>query len=251
MEAWLEAEYNTGVATGEFFVPLPRRTIWDPGHFFEFRHGRQWGYAGDYGEEIGMQLIRRWLPWLLAVSLSAAPSASRVAAVEETAGGTIFLPLVARNYDPVAGLRRIHAPFFNVADITGQKFSEMAIFWFGRVSWSDNYTDVRVAYNAGELVIYTATFDRQLWHNNTASTAGTRSACISTWLAPSAVRPPHPAIVSSPNSTMAVRFPPHPRRRIAAMEPVGFPRPLRSRPLLAGEGTRSITTMTPVIAAGR
>ncbi len=116
-------------------------------------------------------LLRRWLPWLLAMSLSAAPSASRVAAVEEAASGTIFLPLVARNYDPVAGLRRIHAPFFNVADITGQKFSEMAIFWFGRVSWTDNYTDVRVAYNASELMIYTATFDRQLWHNNTASTA--------------------------------------------------------------------------------
>lgn len=85
------------------------------------------------------------------------------------AGSTVYLPVVTRSYDPLATTRRVNAPFFNVADITGQKFSEMAIFWFGRVGPTENYTDVRVAYNTTELVVYAAIFDRRLWYDTTPS----------------------------------------------------------------------------------
>lgn len=130
-----------------------------------------------------MKVLRNVLLYLLVLTLIVSPAASRALAVEEAAGGTIYLPLVARSYDAVANLRRIHAPFFNVADITGQKFSEMAIFWFGRVSSTDNYTDVRVAYNTSELVIYTATFDRWLWYDTTPSVSDlTRWDSVSLYL---------------------------------------------------------------------
>jgi hypothetical protein len=106
----------------------------------------------------------------LAVSLSAAPSASRVVAVEETAGGTIFLPLVTRNYNPVAGLRTVNAPYFNVANVLDtQTFQQMAIFWFGKITTSENYADVRVGYNNTELVIYLALIDRYIYSQSAPS----------------------------------------------------------------------------------
>jgi hypothetical protein len=79
----------------------------------------------------------------------------------------LYLPLISRNYNPLAGQRIVNAPFLNTTDIMGQKFDEMAIFWFGKVGPTENYTDVRVGYNSTELVIYTATIDRRLWYDTT------------------------------------------------------------------------------------
>lgn len=116
-----------------------------------------------------MSLPRRYLPWLLALSLVAAPSVSHVAALEETAGGTIFLPLVTRNYNPIAGLRTVNLPY--VPDLIGSnpepppswriaRLSDMSIFWFGKITDAENYVDVRVAYTESELVVYVAVIDR-------------------------------------------------------------------------------------------
>lgn len=65
-------------------------------------------------------------------------------------------------------VRRVNAPYFTTNDLS-QKFGEMAIFWFGRVTPTENYADVRVAYNVIELYVYVAVFDRQLWYNTTPS----------------------------------------------------------------------------------
>jgi hypothetical protein len=48
----------------------------------------------------------------------------------------------------------------------------MAIFWLGKVTSIDNYTDVRVGYNRTSIFIRTGTFDRKLWFDlhPTAST---------------------------------------------------------------------------------
>lgn len=68
---------------------------------------------------------------------------------------------------------QVNAPFFSVTDVTRDRFDEMAIFWFGQVSRTSNYTDVRVGYNNDALYLYLAVFDRQLWYDNdtTPSTA--------------------------------------------------------------------------------
>lgn len=55
-------------------------------------------------------------------------------------------------------LPRIHAPRFEGPI----PFEQSAIAWFGQVFPTRNYTDIRVGYNARELFIYLAIFDRHL-----------------------------------------------------------------------------------------
>ena len=45
----------------------------------------------------------------------------------------------------------------------------MAIFWFGKVTINENYTDVRIGYNQTKLYVYLATFDRLLWYDPSPS----------------------------------------------------------------------------------
>jgi len=65
----------------------------------------------------------------------------------------------------------INAPYFPVANVTGERFEQMAIFWFGQLSRDTNYTDVRIGYNDTALYLYLASFDRQLWYDTTPSPA--------------------------------------------------------------------------------
>lgn len=108
------------------------------------------------------------LAWLLA--LSAQPS------LTQAAGGTVvYLPLVTRNYNPLAGQRTVNAPYFSDLVVNQpcpggptppwciQRFSEMAVTWFGKITPNDNYVDVRVAYNDTELIVYLALIDRYIW----------------------------------------------------------------------------------------
>ncbi|HCI79992.1 MAG TPA: hypothetical protein DHW02_09895 [Ktedonobacter sp.] len=61
---------------------------------------------------------------------------------------------------------RVNAPFFN----SPVPFNQTAIFWFGDVTSTDTYTDVRVGYNSQELYIDLQTVDRYLWYDtNTKS----------------------------------------------------------------------------------
>ncbi|BAM00826.1 MAG: hypothetical protein KatS3mg049_0725 [Caldilinea sp.] len=67
---------------------------------------------------------------------------------------------------PAASMRRVNAPFFN-GEIP---FEQTAIFWFGRLSESSNYADVRVGYNQEKLTVYLAIFDRHLWYDEAPTT---------------------------------------------------------------------------------
>lgn len=74
----------------------------------------------------------------------------------------VFFPLISA---PNNNVLQINAPFFD-GDI---RFSETAIFWFGQVNLTDNYADVRIGYNADELYIRIAAFDRRLWYDTEPS----------------------------------------------------------------------------------
>jgi hypothetical protein len=65
---------------------------------------------------------------------------------------------------------RVNAPYFAVADVD-ERFSELAVFWYGAVTPTTNYTDVRIGYNDTELFVYLATFDRRLWYDTSPATA--------------------------------------------------------------------------------
>lgn len=58
----------------------------------------------------------------------------------------------------------IHIPFFT----TAVPFNQTAIFWFGDVSPTDNYIDVRIGYNASELYIDLRIVDQYLWYDANA-----------------------------------------------------------------------------------
>ena len=46
---------------------------------------------------------------------------------------------------------------------------EAAIFWFGRVGPTENYSDVRVGYDEAGLFLRITTFDRRLWYDQDAA----------------------------------------------------------------------------------
>jgi len=66
---------------------------------------------------------------------------------------------------PLPPLLRVNAPYFT-GDIV---YGETAIFWFGRVTQTENYADVRVGYNDDELYVNMIVFDRRLWYNESPS----------------------------------------------------------------------------------
>ncbi len=77
---------------------------------------------------------------------------------------SLALMLMLGNVTPghaATPIRRVNAPHFD-GDIV---YSEAAIFWFGRVTSTENYADVRVGYNDQELAVYLNIFDRLLWYD--------------------------------------------------------------------------------------
>ena len=61
--------------------------------------------------------------------------------------------------------RRVNAPHFSGAI----PYEQTAIFWFGRVTPTENYSDVRIGYNDDELYLQLNVFDRRLWYDTTPS----------------------------------------------------------------------------------
>lgn len=62
-------------------------------------------------------------------------------------------------------VRRVNAPYFSgVMD-----FNQAAVFWFGRVSSTENYVDVRVGYTPVNLYVRLDVFDRYLFFDTTPS----------------------------------------------------------------------------------
>ncbi|PMP73212.1 MAG: hypothetical protein C0183_23200 [Roseiflexus castenholzii] len=96
----------------------------------------------------------------LVVAAALRPSAGYAGQNGISAEHTVYLPLVTRS-GCAAEPPRINAPKFTGAI----PFERTAIAWFGRVSPTQNYTDIRVGYNAAELFVYLAIFDRHLWYD--------------------------------------------------------------------------------------
>jgi hypothetical protein len=80
-----------------------------------------------------------------------------------------YLPVVVHRelIDPRLSYRRINAPYFNVVNVTDEKLAEMAIAWFGQITPTSNYTDIRVGYNDEALYVHLEVFDRLLWYDKT------------------------------------------------------------------------------------
>lgn len=86
----------------------------------------------------------------------------------------VFAALLVSVIDPgvsVQGqsgaVRRVNAPFFSGT----MDFNQAAVFWFGRVTSMENYTDVRVGYTSVNLYVRLDVFDRFLFFDTSPSAA--------------------------------------------------------------------------------
>lgn len=78
---------------------------------------------------------------------------------QAAAGDTpIFLPFVTLQTPPPL-VRKVNVPL-----------NDWAIFWFGQVTPSDDYADVRIRYSSSNLVVFLTAFDRRIWYNPDTST---------------------------------------------------------------------------------
>lgn len=109
---------------------------------------------------IYLPAISRQEPPTPTPTFTATPTATPTATSPATPTPTATAPPPPAT-PPAASMRRVNAPFFdgNIA------FEQMAIFWFGKLSESSNYADVRVGYNQEKLTVYLAVFDRHLWYD--------------------------------------------------------------------------------------
>lgn len=74
----------------------------------------------------------------------------------------VYLPLLQQQASGgTMADRTVNMPYF--ADAV--PVNQAAIFWFGKVTPSENYADVRVAYTAQEIFLRVSVLDRQLWYN--------------------------------------------------------------------------------------
>lgn len=83
----------------------------------------------------------------------------------------IYLPTVIRPAPPPpAPLRRVNVPLpTDFEPGTTMNFSKAAVFWFGRISSSENYADVRMYATYETLYVRVSIFDRYLWNSTTPS----------------------------------------------------------------------------------
>ncbi len=114
--------------------------------------------------EMGKLLVLTSLA-LIGFIIMAGHSVTR--AGDEINGGQVstYIPLVNRNSSGSIpqGVRQVNAPYFPNELV----FDETAIFWFGKVTPTENYADVRVGYTRQELFVHVAIFDRLLWYDAT------------------------------------------------------------------------------------
>ncbi|NTW43845.1 MAG: hypothetical protein HGB14_05285, partial [Anaerolineaceae bacterium] len=86
-------------------------------------------------------------------------------------GSKIYLPLIiGGSQTQQTDGRIVNIPYFSETNIiSSQRFNEMAVFWYGQVTNNLNYSDVRIAYNDSELVVYIAQFDRRIFYNTASN----------------------------------------------------------------------------------
>ncbi len=86
--------------------------------------------------------------------------------------GSIYLPMLmaipTATPTPFPGLPP--GPTINIPYVDGEvDFADTVIFWFGKVTPTQNYVDVRMAYTQNDLFLYLAVIDRRLWYDETPS----------------------------------------------------------------------------------
>jgi hypothetical protein len=112
----------------------------------------------------------------------------QVVSQSEGGGTTVYLPLISNSLGTSTGTNtsgyRQNARY--LPDPTWLMPS--SVFWFGRVSSSENYVDVRTGYTDSEVVIWFEVFDRMLWYDTSPTAAElTQYDAISLYLRPSGV----------------------------------------------------------------
>lgn len=86
---------------------------------------------------------------------------------------TVYLPVIQKQFPPPPPGPRFHIPYLDVADIFGPggRYFEMTAFWFGQVTPTANYADVRVGFTDLGLSIDLGVIDRLLWYDPTPNPA--------------------------------------------------------------------------------
>src|SRR5262245_45473403 len=77
-------------------------------------------------------------------------------------GNVIYLPMIMSDWS----VPRVNVPHFAVANIFPDRYDEMAVFWLGRVTPTENYADVRIGYSDTALELRVAIIDRLLWFDS-------------------------------------------------------------------------------------
>jgi len=124
---------------------------------------------------------RSWVVWIIllcAALLLLQPVQARL--LQGNAGTSSYLPLTIKpgpSPTPApleGGQYRANAPYLPSEDVFGDRISETAIFWFGRVKpypnqsnhcRGENGVDVRVGYTDYALYVKAALFDCLFWYN--------------------------------------------------------------------------------------
>lgn len=96
---------------------------------------------------------------------SATRSSGAAAPILGTNPYTIYLPIAVSVEEATLG---VNAPYFD-SQITVNNINQTAIFWFGKVTPTENYADVRVGYTDDSLTVRLNIFDRQVWYDTTPS----------------------------------------------------------------------------------
>jgi hypothetical protein len=95
--------------------------------------------------------------------LNSGHTASTLVAVSEN--DLVYLPFIVSQ----SNVPRVNVPHFAVADIFPDRFDEMAIFWLGRITPTENYADVRIGYSDTALEVRLGIVDRLLWFDESPS----------------------------------------------------------------------------------
>ena len=124
------------------------------------------GIAGKYSKVYAFDSADASDPWKI-FDPQAPAFVNDLTALGPTRGYWIDMktPATLTVGSPAGASRRVNAPYFDGA----VKYSEMAVSWFGRITPTENYADVRMGYNRDKLVVNVAAFDRRLWYDTSPS----------------------------------------------------------------------------------
>lgn len=125
--------------------------------------------SGQEGRGLGGSILLAFFIFC-ALVLAAGPQRNTAAQSPAPQPTTVMDLPVVMNWQPVIAKNAMHIPFFDTTDdVWAKRYSAMGIFWFGQVTTSDNYIDVRTGYNQTSLYINLAIMDRLLWYGDPPS----------------------------------------------------------------------------------